>query len=166
MRDYNRTVVAGCLVEDRGSGRVRMVPGVGPVAHYELGAIDATRVVRGLSKAAEVMRAVGAPRVILPIAGAPAPIETERALRLLSEPIAARTLRPFTVHAMGTARMSEHPDGGVVSSFGEMHGVPGVFVADASILPGPVGVNPMETIVALALRNSERLIGERARFGI
>jgi choline dehydrogenase-like flavoprotein len=166
MRDYNRMVVAGCLVEDRGVGRVRMIPGVGPVAHYELGAVDAARVVHGLSKAAEVMLAAGAPRVILPIAGAPAPIETERALRFLSEPISARALRPFTVHAMGTARMSERTGEGVVSSFGEVHGTPGIFVADASILPGPVGVNPMETIIALALRNSERLIGERASFGI
>jgi choline dehydrogenase-like flavoprotein len=46
----------------------------------------------------------------------------------------------------------------VVSSFGEFHGATGLYVADAGLFPGPVGINPMETIVALAIRNAEELL--------
>jgi choline dehydrogenase-like flavoprotein len=70
------------------------------------------------------------------------------------------------VHLMGTARMSDDPARGVVSSFGEFHGVRGLFVADASLLPGPIGVNPMETIVALAHRNAEWMVANRSRLGM
>jgi choline dehydrogenase-like flavoprotein len=44
--------------------------------------------------------------------------------------------------------------------------VHGLFVTDASIFPGPVGINPMETIIALAMRNAGRLIEQRDRYGI
>jgi choline dehydrogenase-like flavoprotein len=40
--------------------------------------------------------------------------------------------------------------------------VPGLFVADASLFPGPLGINPMETIVALAMRNARRLLEQRS----
>jgi cholesterol oxidase len=59
---------------------------------------------------------------------------------------------------MGTARMSDDPRRGVVSSYGQFHDAQGLYVADASLFPGPIGVNPMETIVALATRNAERLL--------
>jgi len=39
--------------------------------------------------------------------------------------------------------------------------VPGLFVTDASLFPGPIGINPMETVVALALRNAQRLVERR-----
>jgi choline dehydrogenase-like flavoprotein len=37
-----------------------------------------------------------------------------------------------------------------------VHGVEGLTIADASIIPSSIGVNPMETIVALSLRCAER----------
>src|SRR5262249_16819307 len=64
-------------------------------------------------------------------------------------------------HLMGTARMSEDPRRGVTGSFGEFHGVPGLIVADASLFPGPVGINPMETVIALAMRNARQLVERR-----
>ena len=64
----------------------------------------------------------------------------------------------LTVHLMGTARMSDDRRRGVVSSFGEFHDAAGLFVADASLFPGPIGVNPMETILALVTRNAEWLV--------
>jgi choline dehydrogenase-like flavoprotein len=67
---------------------------------------------------------------------------------------------------MGTARMSEDPRRGVVDSFGGFHGVPGLFVTDASLFPGPIGMNPMETVIALAMRNAQRLIERRHRYDI
>jgi cholesterol oxidase len=54
----------------------------------------------------------------------------------------------------------------VVGAFGEFHGVPGLFVADASLFPGPIGINPMETVIVLAMRNARRLIEDRRRLGI
>jgi hypothetical protein len=164
MEDYNKMVAAGCLVEDSSSGHVQILPGGHPVARYEMTALDAERVVLGLAKAAEVMVAAGACRLAIPVMGAPLPLDADEALRLLDGPVPARALRPFTVHAMGTARISRETNHGVVSSFGEVHGAPGLFVSDASMLPGPVGVNPMETIIALALRNADRLIDNRSQY--
>ena len=166
MADYNRIVTAGCLVEDTGSGRVRTIPGLGPQVFYQITDSDAARVVRGLALAAEVMFAVGARRVMLPFDGAPPVHDVHQMRSLLARPVAKKSIELFTVHLMGTARMSENPRRGVTDSFGAFHGVPGLFVADASLFPGPVGVNPMETILALATRNAQRLIEQRGRYGI
>jgi choline dehydrogenase-like flavoprotein len=67
---------------------------------------------------------------------------------------------------MGTARMSEDPRRGVTSSYGAVHGVPGLLIADASLFPGPIGINPAETVIALAMRNADHLAGNRGRYGI
>jgi cholesterol oxidase len=70
-----------------------------------------------------------------------------------------RLLAPITVHPLGGCPMG-HVDGrdGVVDSFGRVFGVEGLSVADGSVLPGPVGVNPSLTIAALADRHAEKLI--------
>jgi choline dehydrogenase-like flavoprotein len=44
-----------------------------------------------------------------------------------------------------------------------VHDTPGLAIADASVIPSSIGVNPMETIVALALRNSDRWIDDLKR---
>jgi choline dehydrogenase-like flavoprotein len=62
--------------------------------------------------------------------------------------------------------MSDDRRRGVVSSYGAVHDTAGLFVADASLFPGPIGVNPMETILALVTRNAEWLIAHRTRYGI
>ena len=107
----------------------------------------------------------GTGRVLLPFDGAPEVRDPAQLQDLLARPVPKRSIELFTVHLMGTARMSEDARRGVVDSFGAFHGVPRLFVADASLLPGPIGVNPMETILALATRNAQRLIEQRARYG-
>jgi cholesterol oxidase len=47
---------------------------------------------------------------------------------------------------------------GVVDPFGRVFGYPGLYVVDGSMLPGPVGPNPSNTIAALAHRAAEQLI--------
>ncbi|MFL6131492.1 MAG: GMC oxidoreductase, partial [Nocardioidaceae bacterium] len=50
------------------------------------------------------------------------------------------------------------PDRGVVDTSGEVFGCPRLFVADGSVMPGPVGANPSLTIAALADRFADALI--------
>jgi choline dehydrogenase-like flavoprotein len=166
MADYNHMVTAGCLIEDTPGGRVRNVPGAGPLVTYQLTDADAARVLRGVRYTAELMFAAGARRVLLPLAGAPHARGPHQLDGLLNAPAAAKSMELFTVHLMGTARIGADPRRGVVDSFGAFHGVGGLFVADASLFPGPVGVNPMETILALALRNAQRLIEQRSQYRI
>jgi choline dehydrogenase-like flavoprotein len=166
MASYNHMITAGCLVEDTGSGRIRNVPGLGPQVFYQLTDRDAERVVRGIALTAELMFAAGARRVLLPFSGAPEVRDLAGLQAVLARPVPKKSIELFTVHLMGTARMNDDPRRGVVDSFGAFHGVQGLFVADASLFPGPIGVNPMETIMALVTRNAQRLIEERGRHRI
>jgi choline dehydrogenase-like flavoprotein len=166
MADYNRVVTAGPLVSDTGTGRVRYLPGFGPQVFYQLTERDAARVVRGVELTAQALFTAGARRVLLPFEGAPVVRSPGELGKLLARPVPRRALQLYSIHLMGTARMSADPRRGVTGSFGEFHGVPGLVVADASLFPGPIGINPMETVIALALRNARRLLDRRDAYGI
>jgi cholesterol oxidase len=66
--------------------------------------------------------------------------------------------RIVTVHPLGGAPMGRNAGEGVCDPWGEVHGFPGLYVADGAALPGPVGANPSLTIAALADRMSTRLL--------
>jgi cholesterol oxidase len=76
----------------------------------------------------------------------------------LGPPLAARLAPGLTAHPLGGCPMGVDARSGVVDSYGEVFGYPGLFVADGSIMPGPVGPNPSFTIAAMAGR-----IGKAAR---
>jgi choline dehydrogenase-like flavoprotein len=166
MADYNRIITAGPLVSDTGTGRVRTIPGLGPQIFYQLTDGDAARAVRGVELTAEALFAAGARRVLLPFDGAPEIRSMDALRRLLARPVPKRSIQLYSVHLMGTARMSEDPRRGVVDSFGAFRGVAGLFVTDASVFCSPIGINPMETVIALALRDARHLLGQRGRWGI
>ncbi len=64
----------------------------------------------------------------------------------------------MTVHAQGGCAMADAPGEGVTDGNGQVHGVPGLYVFDASAFPASVGVNPSHTIAALAERNVETFL--------
>jgi cholesterol oxidase len=66
--------------------------------------------------------------------------------------------RVITVHPLGGAPMGRFPSEGVVDPYGNVFGYPGLYVADGSVMPGPVGPNPSFTIAALADRFADRII--------
>jgi cholesterol oxidase len=67
--------------------------------------------------------------------------------------------RSITAHPVGGCPMSEDARLGVVDAWGQVHGYTGLWIADGSVLPGPVGANPSFTIAALADRFSDRMTG-------
>ena len=58
---------------------------------------------------------------------------------------------------MGTARMSNDPSDGVTDKWGRTHEISNIFVADGSCFPSSSAANPTLTIVALAIRQSEKI---------
>lgn len=64
----------------------------------------------------------------------------------------------LTVHSLGGCALSESPVSGVVSPNGEVHGYPGLFVADGSVVPAAIGYHPVMTISALAELIAESVV--------
>jgi cholesterol oxidase len=65
--------------------------------------------------------------------------------------------KTVTVHGLGGCPMGLNSKEGVVDTFGRVFNHPGLFVADGSVMPGPVGPNPSLTIAALADRFSDEM---------
>ncbi|EWT03388.1 oxidoreductase [Intrasporangium oryzae NRRL B-24470] len=158
MTRYNQIVTAGVLVEDTGTGRVRALGRSGAAVTYPVAPADAGRVASGLLRLSEALLAAGAHTVHLPIRGQQ-PLQSREDVRRAS---ALRFRAPdmdlSTVHLMGTARIGTDPLWAVCDPYGAVHDARGLSVADASLFPGAVGVNPMLTIMALATRVAERII--------
>ncbi len=58
----------------------------------------------------------------------------------------------LTAHPLGGCSMAAGKEKGVVDPNCEVFGYPGLFIADGSVMPGPVGPNPSLTIAAIADR--------------
>ncbi len=93
------------------------------------------------------------------------PIANEVTRRLADKmdgyPVAAIPEAAFnastTAHILGGCCMGESPEKGVVGFNGEVFGYPNLFVADGSVVPANLGVNPSLTITAL----SEYIMSQR-----
>lgn len=71
--------------------------------------------------------------------------------------------RTITVHPLGGCPMGRDEHEGVVNSQGEVFNHPGLYIADGSIMPGPVGVNPSLTIAAMADRCADAIIDQHQK---
>jgi cholesterol oxidase len=69
-----------------------------------------------------------------------------------------RINRSVTIHPLGGCAMADDSRHGVVDTWGEAFGFPGLYVADGAAMPGPVGVNPSFTIAAFAERVAEGIL--------
>jgi len=67
-------------------------------------------------------------------------------------------------HEAGTCRMGRSPRDSVTDPFGAVHGIGGLFIADASVMPTALDRYPTFTLLALTLRTADRII-EKFRHG-
>src|SRR5215470_1536931 len=162
MAHYDHMVTAGMLCEDTTTGRVRTIDGK-PQAFYQLADADAANLKRGVVLLSELLFAAGARRILLPF-HADDLYSAYDARRLLARDIPTKGWEVVTVHMMGTARMGHDRSAAVTSPFGMVHDADRLMIADASLFPTPIGVNPMETIMALATRGAGYVIDNAARF--
>ena len=144
----DRARSSGSVTLDR-NGRVRL--------RYRLGATDRSRLLRGMDAAARILFASGASEV--------STLHTHACRMRSPAELRAMALRPsgpnqlgvVSAHVNGTCRIGTDPETSGCTPDGERHGVPGVYVADGSLVPTAPGVNPQETIMALATVVAERI---------
>ena len=163
MKLYNHMLTAGCLVEDTGEGRVVLGPDLQPWMKFDLSRRDVEKIHEGVKLVAQQLFAAGARKVLLPFAGLPEIDEPDDLGRIDARKHVKKDIELMTVHIMSTCKMARSQHAGPCDPAGRLYDAPGIVVADASVIPSSVGVNPMETIVALALRNADRWIDDLGR---
>ena len=154
MLRYRHLSQFGVMVSDSSRGAVRERAGRVEI-RYDLLPADVARFRRGIELLAELYRVAGAKRVFLPIDG----VEEGE---LPDRPLRAGELTLMAFHPLGTARADASPARGVVDGDLRVHGVEGLYVADAAVVPTALGVNPQITIMTLATRLAYGLLGRPA----
>lgn len=162
-RLYPNLAAFGAMVKDTSKGQVKHRPGLGTVIRYQLNRLDKERLVDAVKKAAEAYFAVGAERVFPAIFGHMELNSPDDLARIDPRRVRSQHLELMAFHPMGTARMAADPGQGVLDPQGRVHGTENLYVADASVFPTCLGVNPMESIwgfgAVIARRLADRLSG-------
>ncbi|MGB8224361.1 MAG: GMC family oxidoreductase [Polyangiales bacterium] len=156
MKRYNAMVMTGVLVEDSHTGTVTRSLGA-PMAKYTITRYDHQRFLRGVRLLARLHFEMGAEKVLLPFSNFQVANDVDELGQIERTQRSRSTIELFTVHLMGTCRMGSRSRSSVVDLNGELWDLPGCYVADASLFPTAVGVNPQVTIMALATRIAQRL---------
>jgi choline dehydrogenase-like flavoprotein len=153
MASYRSLAQFGLMVSDSSRGHVRAIAGR-PVIRYDVDDADADRYRKGIARLHELFTAAGAREVYLPLPRGTKPSDARR-----------RDLKLMAFHPLGTARADARPTHGVVDGDLALHGVEGVYLADGSVVPSSLGVNPQMTIMALATRLAFHLLDRQVPNG-
>jgi len=120
---------------------------------YSLTRGDLDKVRRGIAVLGEMMLAAGADYVEPGVHGWHPRVDdrTQMASFATGGPTDPRAYLMAVTHMFGTCRMGSDPRRSVVGPDFRHHHVPALYVADSSVFPTNIGVNPQTTIIALAI---------------
>jgi len=111
----------------------------------------------GMKAIARIHLANGA-REIISFHSDPVRVVKESDLAKIDQaPLGPNRISVFTAHQMGGCRMGVDPARSVVDPRLRHHAIENLFVIDGSVFPTSLGVNPMESIYALASWASEHV---------
>lgn len=151
MEQYAHLASFGFLIEDRSMGWLRL-SAQRPQLFYELGRPEVEKLRRGVEVLAQIFFAAGAREVFAPVSGFETLRSEAELARLRSARLSPARFELSAFHPLGSCRASRDPSRGVLDPQLEAHDVPRLFVADGSVFPSSLGVNPQLTIMAFAQR--------------
>ncbi len=164
MADYSKLAGFGVMVSDTSKGSVKVGPGNRPLMFYNLNQSDTDKFVRGVEIAARVYFEAGAKKILPPIFGVEE-INSPDEIKLLRERrVKPSDLELVAFHPMGTCRMGDDPKASVIDANLESHDIGGLFIADGSIFPSSLGVNPQQSIMAFSLLAAAHLTANREAY--
>ena len=162
MSSFNQLGVLIGLTRDgaertRSSGRVQVNRRGETSITYALTPEDQRRVRASLSATAQLHFAAGA-REVGSMHSTPIVVRSAADVGRLEEgSVGPNRIGLFSAHVNGTCRMGTDPSKSGATPEGERHGVRGLYISDGSLLPTSLGVNPQETIMAIATVLAERM---------
>lgn len=148
MERYNHLACFGMMVSDTSSGRILRMPNGHALALYNLNKPDVQRFVRGIGMLADIFFAAGATKVFPGLHTVPVLTREQGAAPIYQGRIHAKDLELQAFHPLGTCRMGADPKESVVDPQCRFYGFDNLFIADGSIFPTSLGVNPQLTIMA------------------
>ena len=164
MKQYTHFMTMIILNHDPAlpSNRITVTRKGAPKLQYTLQPESIQSLCHGQAQATRIFFAAGCEKVIMPCAERRVFKAGEVRDDKLEEFISAKNYLPVKTvlgsgHPQGGCRMGTDPDYSVTNSFGQVHGYPWLYVADASLFPESSHVNPYLTIMALADRVAEGL---------
>jgi choline dehydrogenase-like flavoprotein len=157
---FDHIAAFGFMVADTSRGRVSVGAGGKPRITYMVGEEDRLRMIRGHAILARVYFAAGA-RQVYPGMRYFDRLEGEDDVRRMEREgpdlLAARHIDISAYHPLGSCRMGSDARRSVIGPSHETHDVDNLFICDGSAVPGPLGVNPQMTIMAMSERASEHI---------
>ena len=155
---FSQLAAFGVMIHDSTTGRVFRGRGRnGFLATYFIKKIDVEKFKRGIAYTARIFFAAGAEKVFTPIASMPVLHSMEDAEKLIGQRVKPNHIELMAFHPLGTCRMASSSRDGVVDRNGETFEVKNLYVADGSIVPTSLGVNPQETIMTLSTLVAEQI---------
>jgi len=153
MERSHELAMFGFLVSDEPSGAVHRGFGGRPFLRYDLSKVDHERVLRGLKKLCHLFVAAGAktlylPTWKLPVLEADADIDAQ----IDAANIKAMDLEVAAFHPLGTCGFGPSGDTFPLDCDLKVRGKEGLYVADGSVFPTSLAVNPQLSIMAIATR--------------
>lgn len=146
------------MISDKGEGTVEAYDDGRAKIVYDFVDDDLERTRKGMLWAARVLLAGGAREVVAPVHGTTPTTSADD----LYDQLSRRTLQDFTLyaaHPMSTCRMGPNPATSVIRVDGRTHALEGLYLADSSIFPTSLGVNPSLTTMALGTLIGRGLAG-------
>jgi choline dehydrogenase-like flavoprotein len=148
--------VMGGLIHDVGGGVIRRTLGREPLVTYRMSRSDRAALPRLMEVMADTFAAAGAQEIFLPVLGHK-PVTPDELRHLDIASIPARRYECASQHPLGSARMGTSPDNSVVDPNGRCWDTEELYIADGSILPTSLGVNPQVGVMTMATRIALRL---------
>ncbi len=155
-----RLAMFGGILHDRGGATVHRGLGREPWVTYRMHPEDRARIPRLVTVMAEAFFAAGAREVFLPVLGMRG-VDADGLRRVPWEKLPGRRIECASQHPLGSARMGSSEHNSVVDGDGRVWNVRGLYLADGSILPTSLGVNPQLSIMSVATRVAWKMRDER-----
>lgn len=151
--------VFGGMLHDDAGGTVQLRFGQAFMT-YRMSAADRAAIPKLIRTLARAYFAAGAKEVFLPVLGLGG-VREDQLESLDLEHIPQRLLECSSQHPLGTCRMGTNPRDSVVDPNGQAWELPGLYIADGSIVPTSLGVNPQLSIMTLATRIARKMRAAR-----